>query len=157
MVIKLDIPGKGELILNYLVLDYNGTLARDGYLLPGLAEKLNELSEHLKIYVLTADTFGRCREQCKEINLDVHILEKPLGAKEKERFIQSLGSTNVVAVGNGNNDRFMLAGAALGIAVLAEEGLAGSAFKQADILVKNIGDAFDLLLKPRRLVATLRG
>jgi soluble P-type ATPase len=28
--------------------------------------------------------------------------------------------------------------------------------KQADIMVKNISDALDLLLKPKRLMATLR-
>jgi len=44
----------------------------------------------------------------------------------------------------------------LGIAVLGDEGLSVSAMKNADIVVKNISDALDLFLKPKRLMATLR-
>jgi hypothetical protein len=41
-----------------LVLDFTGTLSRDGVLLPGVAERLNKLAENLQLTVLTADTFG---------------------------------------------------------------------------------------------------
>ena len=36
-MIAVDIPGYRELRLEHLVLDYNGTLAEDGKLLPGVA------------------------------------------------------------------------------------------------------------------------
>jgi soluble P-type ATPase len=61
-----------------------------------------------------------------------------------------------VAVGNGNNDQFILKECALGIAVLGKEGLSLAAIKHADLIVREISDAFDLLLKPKRLIATLR-
>jgi soluble P-type ATPase len=44
----------------------------------------------------------------------------------------------------------------LGIAVLGDEGISASTMKNADIVVKNISDALDLFLKPKRLIATLR-
>jgi soluble P-type ATPase len=50
----------------------------------------------------------------------------------------------------------MLEEAALGIAVLGPEGLAVPALLAADVLVASIEDALDLLLNPRRLIATLR-
>jgi soluble P-type ATPase len=50
----------------------------------------------------------------------------------------------------------MLAAAGLGIAVLGSEGLATATLQPADIVVPNVTDAFDLLLYPQRLVATLR-
>jgi soluble P-type ATPase len=59
-------------------------------------------------------------------------------------------------MGNGNNDELILKEAALGIAILGDEGISVTALKQADIMVKNISDALDLLLKPKRLMATLR-
>ena len=59
-------------------------------------------------------------------------------------------------IGNGRNDRAMLKHAALGIAVLAEEGVATDAIVAADIVVSDIWHALDLLLNPLRLVATLR-
>jgi len=62
----------------------------------------------------------------------------------------------VVAIGNGANDAAMLQEAALGIAVLGPEGLAAEALLAADVVVASIEDALDLLLRPHRLVATLR-
>ncbi len=50
----------------------------------------------------------------------------------------------------------MLRAAALGIATVQREGAAVDAMRAADIVVQNVRDALDLLLKPRRLVATLR-
>ena len=61
-----------------------------------------------------------------------------------------------VAVGNGNNDQLMLKESGLGIAVLQGEGMSRAAMENADIIVKDISDAFDLLLNPQRLIATLR-
>jgi len=42
-VIEIDIPGKGLLRLEHAVFDVNGTLALDGELLPGVAERLAAL------------------------------------------------------------------------------------------------------------------
>jgi len=44
-MIKINIPGKNEFEIKFLILDYNGTLALDGLPLPGVKEKLAELSE----------------------------------------------------------------------------------------------------------------
>jgi len=46
--------------------------------------------------------------------------------------------------------------AALGIATVQREGAAVEAMRGADIVVHDVRDALDLLLQPRRLVATLR-
>ena len=62
----IDIPGHGPLPLRHLVLDYNGTLALDGNLVPGVAERLTELAAApgaLRVHVITADTFGQVRQQ----------------------------------------------------------------------------------------------
>ncbi|HBI27990.1 MAG TPA: ATPase P, partial [Peptococcaceae bacterium] len=40
-MIVIDIPGRGELNLQHLVLDYNGTIAFDGSLIKGVEEELN--------------------------------------------------------------------------------------------------------------------
>lgn len=63
----------------------------------------------------------------------------------------------MVAVGNGMNDRLMLRTAALGILVLGNEGTSVQALSSADIVVKDILDGLDLLLNPKRIIATLRG
>ena len=52
----IEIPGYKTLDLDYLVLDYNGTIAVDGLIPPAIKERLLLLGDSFKIYVLTADT-----------------------------------------------------------------------------------------------------
>jgi soluble P-type ATPase len=70
--------------------------------------------------------------------------------------VRSLGAEKVVALGQGANDAEMLREAAIGIAVLSEEGLAVEALVNAKVLANSIYEALDLLEFPTRLVATLR-
>lgn len=155
-MIQVDIPGRGQLTLAHLVLDFNGTMARDGVLIPGVEERLNQLAAQLDVHVLTADTFGTGREACRNIRAAVHVLEPGEGGAQKERFISGLGAERTAAVGNGVNDALMLAAAALGIIVLGPEGASVQALKAADVVAADINCALDMLLNPRRLVATLR-
>lgn len=152
----LEIPGRGKLLLRHLVLDYNGTLAFDGVLLPGVSERLESLSRHLHIHVITADTFGLVREQLNDLDVTLKILSAKNGAEEKEEYVISLGSAGVVAMGNGYNDRLMLQRAELGVAIIGHEGAASQTLLSADIVARDIQNALDLLLNPQRLIATLR-
>jgi soluble P-type ATPase len=57
-MISIEIPGWGNLEVENVVFDLNGTLAEDGALIPGVKEKIELLSEKAKIYILTADIHG---------------------------------------------------------------------------------------------------
>jgi soluble P-type ATPase len=67
-----------------------------------------------------------------------------------------LGTSKTIAIGNGSNDESMVREAAVGIAVVGQEGAAARTVLAADIVVNDIRDALDLLLSPARLIATLR-
>ncbi|MDD2497448.1 MAG: ATPase P [Desulfitobacteriaceae bacterium] len=156
-MLKFQIPGWGDLELHYLVLDFNGTIGCDGRIIPGVKERLETLSQDLDIYIISADTFGTCAEECEGIPAKLHCLDNSnVGGVQKEKFVQRLGLGNVVGIGNGANDVTMLGACALGIAVLGDEGLCTNALTNADLIVKDICDALDLLIYPKRLVATLR-
>jgi soluble P-type ATPase len=129
-LLEIDIPGADSLRLEHLVADYNGTLARAGVLLPGVAEALGSLAQKLDLHVVTADTFGQVR--------------------------QALGTARCASLGNGRNDRLMLAAAELGIAVTQGEGAAVESLLAARVAAPDIGVALGLLLHPGRLAATLR-
>ena len=152
----IDIPGNKSLTLSNLVLDYNGTLAIDGSLIPGVEERLNQLAENLVIYVVTADTFGKAAEKLQNINCKLTVLGKGNQQQQKADFVLELGKQGVVAIGNGLNDALMLKQAALGIAVIQQEGAAIKIWQNADVALTSINDALDLLLYPLRLKATLR-
>ena len=155
-MLEITIPGYKKLQLNHLVLDYNGTLACDGQLLAGVAERLNTLSEQMKIHVLTADTFGSVRPALSEVSSELSILAPENQDVGKLKYVEQLGPEVTVCIGNGRNDRLMLKEAALGIVVLEGEGAAVETVTAADVVAPNIVAALDLLLHPLRLVATLR-
>jgi soluble P-type ATPase len=154
--IAIDIPGWGNLDIENVVFDLNGTLAKDGKILPGVKEKIQSLSEKVKIYILTADTQGTASEEIQELKAELVRVSGNDSKNGKLEFLRTLRPEATVAIGNGNNDQLILKESGLGIAVLEREGVSLAAMKNADLVVKEISDAFDLLLKPKRLIATLR-
>lgn len=155
-MITIAIPGFKTLSLEHLILDFNGTLAVDGRLMPGVFERINALAADLQIHILTADTFGHARDAVAGLAAGLTILETADQAEAKLAYLQGLGAERVVAVGNGRNDRLMLRAAALGMAVSGMEGTAREALAAAHLFVPSIHEALELLGQPRRLIATLR-
>jgi len=155
-LIVIDIPGYRRLELAHLVLDYNGTLAVDGVMLEGVADALRSLSAELTIHVITADTFGLAAASLEGLPLTLVIAPSDDQDLAKLEYVRKLGGDNVVALGNGRNDRRMVKSASLGIALLQPEGVACETLTNADIACIGILDALALLKNPRRLVATLR-
>jgi soluble P-type ATPase len=151
--IRVEIPGWGVLEAEELVLDFTGTLSLDGALLPGVAERLRELARSLRVTVMTADTFGTARQALAGLPVEVRLIRT--GA-DKARYLAEVGPRRVAAIGNGRNDVAMVEVAALGVAVAGPEGAAGELVARADVVVGDIRDALDLLLRPLRLKATLR-
>jgi len=155
-MIDLDIPGYDRLELEHFVTDFSGTLSEDGTLLADVKEKLNDLSEKLRIHVLTSDTFGKARDELTGVHCTLHVLEGADHTAQKERYVVQLGAEKVIALGNGNNDIRMLKAARVGIAVCLREGCSVEALIAAQLLVRSPIDAIDLFLFPKRLIATLR-
>lgn len=152
----VTIPGKGSLTVSNLVLDFNGTIAVDGIIVKEIKEKIIQLSKLVDIYVITADTNGTVFEQCSGLPVTVHIIGKENQHLEKKNFILQLQEKGTISIGNGSNDSEMFTVSDIAIAIVGEEGCATSALLKSDIVVTNIVDAFDMLLKENRLIATLR-
>ncbi len=155
-MLTIDVPGWKKIELQHLVLDYNGTLALDGEILDGAVQRLQALSDKLKVHVLTADTFGRAEDRLADVKCAFHLIGDGDQARAKADYTQKIGAVNAAAVGNGRNDSLMLEKAALGLALLQEEGAALKAITAADVVCRDINHALDLLLHPLRLKATLR-
>lgn len=155
-MIAVTIPGYGSLELKHLVLDYNGSLAVDGTLVAGVKEALSALADALEVHVITADTFGGAGIELAGLPVNLTIVPDVDQAQAKLAHVERLGSQSVFAIGNGRNDRLMLAAAAVGVALVQREGGAAEAVAAADVVATSILDALDLLREPRRLIATLR-
>jgi soluble P-type ATPase len=153
-MIRLDIPQRGIIELQHAVFDVNGTLAVDGIPIHGVVDRLQVLAEHLSLHALTAGTHSNIAELEEHLGLPLHMITT---GEDKMRFVEQLGPASVIAFGNGKNDVAMLRAAAIGVAIVAGEGTAIEALQAADVLALGPVDAIDLVLKPKRLIATLRG
>ena len=153
---EITIPNYAALQLEHVVLDYNGTIAKDGILKEGAKELIHKLCENYTVHIITADTFGSVAAQSEDLDIVLKILTSLDHTEEKADYVKALGSRHCAAFGNGNNDSKMLSNAALGVAVMGEEGCAGTTLLASDVVCKSIEEALELLLYPKRLIATLR-
>jgi P-type E1-E2 ATPase len=151
--VTLELPGGVLKTFTDLVLDYTGTLSLDGALLPGVRERLAGLAASLRITVLTADTFGTAVEQLKGLPVEVRVIQTGI---DKANIVREIGPAKVIAIGNGRNDVPMMTLAGLRIAVIGPEGASVALLQVADVVVRDIHDALDLIARPLRLKATLR-
>lgn len=155
-MVSISIPPSRVLELSHLVCDFNGTLAVDGVLLPGVSERLVTLADQFAIHVLTADTYGGARNRLTGQPVEIVVLPADRQTERKADYVASLGSDHVVAIGNGGNDSAMIETAALGMCVVQDEGASVSSVMVADVVCMSVTDALDMLIQPKRLVATLR-
>ena len=156
-MVSIDIPGKGKMNIENLVLDFNGTIAYDGNIKNGIREKIQRVHEMgIHIYILTADTYHQAAEQCKDMPVTLEIFDVDNAALSKREIVNNIDSKLTMTIGNGNNDVEMFEESILSVAVIGDEGCAVKAIFAADIITNNIDDAIDLLLNPHRIKATLR-
>ena len=157
MSLKLDIPGQKTLELQGVLCDMNGTLTLDGQLSREVAESLQSVAAIMKVYIMTADTFGTASKMFSALPVElVGMPAETPGALAKRDFLKKLGAKNHAAIGNGYNDHLMLQEAVLGICILGSEGSHTLSLSAADLVVTSPVAALNLLLKPQRLIAGLR-
>lgn len=140
-------------MLEHLLLDANGTLSDRGELIHGIEAPLREISQRLKLHVVSADTFGTARAIARRIGATFDMVPD---AEAKLRHVRQVGAEHCAAIGNGTNDALMLRRCALGIAVLGPEGTSAAAMRSADLICSSVEQALTLLLTPDALIATLR-
>ena len=155
-MIEIAIPGRPALRLATALIDFNGTLALDGRLIDGVGPRLHALAGRIDLHVVTGDTTGTARQELAGLPVRVHLVPAEGQESAKCGVLDRFDAGETVAIGNGRNDRGLMERAALSIAVVGAEGCAVASLSRADVACSSIGDALDLLLTPRRLVATLR-
>ena len=152
----IEIPNYKTLTLTHIVLDYNGTIAKDGLFKEEAKPLLKKLTALYSVHVITADTFGSVAEQMKPFDITIKVLQSKNHTQEKQDYIKSLDAQSCVAIGNGNNDVSMIKEATVGIALLGDEGCSSKTLQESDIVCKSIESALELFINTKRLVATLR-
>ncbi|MCR4435959.1 MAG: ATPase P [Clostridiales bacterium] len=155
-MLRLTIPGRSELYVENVVFDFNGTLATDGKLSPSVREKIARLKAELNVFILSSDTYGTVAKECRDLGVSVSTLSGEHCSTQKKNFVSALGPEKTICIGNGANDIGMFQVCALSIIIIGAEGCSAKALVEADIAVRDVEEALDLLFNPKRITATLR-
>ena len=147
--------GQEPLEIDFILLDFEGTLASDRRVHPKAKDRINLLSKRTKIYILTKEEKIHMEEVLKKVKAEIIYLMEGEASQQKLDLLRQLGASRTVAIGNGGDDVPMIEEAGLGISVMGKEGTFSEAMKKADVVFMNILDALDFLLKPLRQKATL--
>ena len=154
-MILIQKPGQEPLAIEFLLIDFEGTLAFDRRVHPKARDKLNLLSKRSKIYILAKGEQEAIGEILKKIKAEVIYLTEGEASQRKLDLLRQVGATRAVAIGNGVDDAAMIEEAGLGICIIGKEGTSAEATKKADVVFTDILHALDFLLKPLRHKATL--
>ena len=154
-MITLQRPGQVALEIDFILIDFEGTLASDRRIHPKAKDKINLLSKRAKIYILTKGEKEHAEEVLKKVKAEITYLMEGKSSQQKLDLLRQLGASRTVAIGNGADDVPMIEEAGFGICVLGKEGTFSEAVKKADVVFMDILDALDFLLKPLRQRATL--
>jgi P-type E1-E2 ATPase len=154
-MISIERAGQNNLEIEFILLDFEGTLASDRRVHPKAKDKINLLSKRTKIYILTGVEKETVENVLRKVKAEIIYLTGERNSQQKLDLLRQLGPAKTVVIGNGLDDAPMIAEAGLGICILGKEGASAEVMMKSDIVVTNIIDALDFLLKPLRQKATL--
>jgi soluble P-type ATPase len=154
-MITIQRPGQEPLEVEFILIDFEGTLASNCRVHPKAKDKINLLSKRTKIYILTKEEKETSEETLRKVKAEIFYLTEGEASQRKVNLLRQLGETRAAVIGNGVDDAPMIEEALLGICVMGKEGTSAEAMKKGDVVVLNILDALDFLLKPLRQKATL--
>jgi soluble P-type ATPase len=154
-MIIIQRSGEEPLKIESILIDFEGTLASDRRVHPKAKDKINLLSKRAKIYILVNEESEQVLEVLRKVKAEIIHVPEGNASDKKLNLLRQLGVNRTIAIGNGRDDALMVEEAVLGICVTSKEGTSSETIQRADVVVSNILDALDFLLKPLRQKATL--
>jgi soluble P-type ATPase len=154
-MISIQRPGMESLDIHFVLIDFEGTLAMDGRVHPKAKDKVNLLSKRAAITILTKSNREKVEETLTKMKVEILSVTEGDSSQQKLNILQRLGPHQTAVIGNGLDDVRIMEQAGLGMCVIGKEGSSAEAMAKADLVVTNVLDALDFLLKPLRQRATL--
>ena len=151
---QYKIPGMGELEINTIILDLNGTLSVGGKIVDGVHDRIENIKRlGIKFMLFTGNTRNDADEIAHDLDID---WKQASNAIEKRNLARSMNPDTCASIGNGRIDLELMEVVKLGIAVLQAEGVHTRTLLACDLVVPTINDALDLFIDQDRLIASLR-
>ncbi len=154
-MISIQRPGQSPIEIEYLLIDFEGTLASDGRVHPKAKDKINLLSKRTKITILAKGEKEKVEETLRRVKAELYFVNEEESASQKLELLLNLGASRTAVIGNGMDDIRMMKEAGLSMAIIGKEGTSGELIQSAHLIFTNMVDALDFLLKPLQKKATL--
>ena len=154
-MISIERPNQGNLEIEFILIDFEGTLASDRRVHPKAKDKINLLSKRARILIFTTGEKESVSAVLRNVKAEVVYLREGEASRGKRDLLQQLGPRRTVAMGSGMSDIEMIQNSGLGIGVMSREGTLSEVIGKADLVFMTVVDALDFLLKPLRQRATL--
>ena len=154
-MISIQRSGMESLDIHFVLIDFEGTLAMDGRVHPKAKDKVNLLSKRVTVYILTKSSKEKVEETLRKMKAEILSVAEGDSSQQKLNVLQRLKPHQTAVIGNGLDDSPIMEQAGLGMCVIGREGASAEAMAKADLVVTNVLDALDFLLKPLRQRATL--
>jgi soluble P-type ATPase len=154
IVTVYSIPEAGELEIQTIILDLNGTLTVGGKVPGNVKEQLSKLKGMgFNIIFFTGNTRGDADEIAADLGIEWKLAKN---GQDKKAEAEKLNPSTCASIGNGLIDLELMRVVRLRIVTLQAEGVHIQTLLNSDIVVPTINDALDLFLDEQRLIATLR-
>lgn len=151
---KYDVPAVGEIEINTIVFDLNGTLQVNGIIPEGVKGRLAKLRENgMQLVFFSGDARGNAQDIANELGIE---FRKCVNGAEKEREFLTFDVNTTAAIGNARIDIGKFKHARLSIGTLQSEGIHVEILKYIDVLVPSINDALDFFLDEGTFKGTMR-
>ena len=154
-MILLQRPGQDPLEIEFIMLNFEGTLATAQRVHPKAKDKINLLSKRARIFIFTTGEKESVSAVLRNVKAEVVYLREGEASRGKLDLLQQLGPRRAVAMGSGMSDIEMIQNSGLGIGVMSREGTLSEVIVRAELVFMTVVDALDFLLKPLRQRATL--
>src|SRR4030065_1800639 len=107
-MIAIQGPGQKPLEIEFILIDFEGTLASDRRVHPKAKDKINLLSKRTKIYILTKGEKEVLEEILRRVKAEIFYFPEGEASQRKLDLLRQLGPTRTVAIGNGVEDAPMI-------------------------------------------------
>ena len=81
-------PRLGELAIEYVMLDFNGTAALDGKLKKDVKDVIDKISRYVKVFIITADTYETADAELSASSVTFIKVGKNASGEEKAKVVR---------------------------------------------------------------------
>src|SRR4030042_5426876 len=107
-MINIQRSGQKPLEIEFILIDFEGTLARDRRVHPKAKDKINLLAKRAKIYIFSKGEKEEIMDLLRKAKAEIVFLKEGETSQAKLDLLRQLGPLKAAAIGNGYEEATMI-------------------------------------------------